>query len=234
MRVQKKINWRDKLQPIFNELAELNRQFEIELARIQLERKKVLKTLGSRAPADLRAEQMRRFEEKINELYNQMSWKLVEIDRRFGSHAYNPVAYSYFDFANEEPDKEFPAYLHWLRHRESLQTTVARDNEGDIAAYRKLTRTGEDLRRIAHKKGPIKPFQGDVIHRQLLELILCYEIKPLTAEERAECMDHYCSCGKTHDADALKKQWARLKKELQASAHAPTAANSPISPQDAE
>jgi chromosome segregation and condensation protein ScpB len=65
-----------------------------------------------------------------------------------------------------------------------------------------------------HRKGPIKPFQREVTHRQLLEMILCFELDPLTAEELAECLDEYCVCGKTHDAGAARKQYARLKKEL--------------------
>lgn len=68
------------------------------------------------------------------------------------------------------------------------------------------------------KKGPIKRFQGDVVHRQLLEMLLCFETAPMTKEERADCADAFCACGKTHDPDALDKQRRRLKKQLQASA----------------
>ena len=52
------------------------------------------------------------------------------------------------------------------------------------------------------------------MHRQFLELVLCYEIEPLTADERADCADAFCACGGIHDPDALKKQLARLKLEL--------------------
>jgi hypothetical protein len=214
------MDWRDKLHPVFFELAELNRQFEREWKQAEEKCKRELEALGSRASPDLRAEVISGLQEKGNKLDAWITEKLVDINRRYGSFPYNPLAYSYLDLTagqSSSDDDHFAAYLHWLRHRESLQITVANDSQGDLKAYGKLARTGEDLRRIAHKKGRIKPFQGDLVHRQLLELILCYEIRPLTAEERAQCVDDYCACGKTHDADALKRQAARLKKELQAS-----------------
>ncbi len=207
---------------MFFELAELNRKFEVKLKQRQRECKQALEALGPKAPAERRDRVVLRLKEKGDELMAELEEKLIQIDRRYRPFPYNPLAYSFFTLNQPAPDTDrLFQYLHWLRHRESLQTTAASDAKGDIKAWRKLARTAEDLRRIVHKKGPIKRFQGDVVHRQLLELILCYEIKPLTAEERAECVDRYCACGKTHDADALKKQSARLKRELQACVIAP-------------
>lgn len=130
------------------------------------------------------------------------------------------MAYSYLEIRpGETPDEadNLFAYIHWSRHHESARATTARDQQGDIDAYRKLARTGEDFRRVTFKKGRIKPFQGDVIHRQLLELILCFENERLTAEELPECLDKYCVCGRIHDASAAIKQMRRLRKELEAS-----------------
>jgi len=215
--VRKKRNWRDKLHPTFFELAEVNRKFEVKWKQIQLECKRELETLGPRAPAELREKVVSRLQKKSTELMTEVEKQLVEINRRYPQLSYNPLAYSHADFSpGQSAVDEFVSYLHWMRHRESLQTTSANDARGDITAWRKLARTGEDFRRIAYKKGSIKSFQGDTVHRQLLELILCFEVEPLTAEERAECVDHYCACGETHDADALKKQYARLRRELQA------------------
>ena len=42
------------------------------------------------------------------------------------------------------------------------------------------------------------------------------EASPLTAEERADCMDEFCACGGPHDADAVRKQYKRLRKQLEA------------------
>ena len=78
-------------------------------------------------------------------------------------------------------------------------------------------RSEEDFLRAVTRQGPIKPFQGNETHRTFLELILAYELKPLPKEERANCADAHCACGKTHDPDAFDKQFRRLKKELQRS-----------------
>ena len=44
---------------------------------------------------------------------------------------------------------------------------------------------------------------------------MTWEMTPLTADERAACFDAYCGCEVAeHDADALKKQFNRLKKDL--------------------
>jgi hypothetical protein len=204
------------LHPVFFELAKLNRDLEIGLRRIQEEFKKAMRS--ARPEAKLRKSIAAEFRQRAEKLGLGLDEKLVEINRRYPDLPYNSLAYSYLDLEHEEPgaDNLFP-YLHWMRHRESLPATVSGDAQGNIEAYRKLVRTGEDYRRIAHKKGPLKPFQGDTVHRQFLELVLCYEIEPLTADERADCADAFCACGRIHDPDALKKQLARLKLELKAS-----------------
>jgi hypothetical protein len=225
--VLKKTAWRNKLHPAFFELAELNREFEIEWNRIQLECRQGLKSLGQKATAELRDKVVSRLKEKADELMTKFDAKLVEINQRYPQLPYNSLAYSYLDTPPGQPTDDLVPYLHWMRHRQSLQRTEAEDAEGDIRAWRKLARTAEDQRRIIHRKGPIKPFQGDTVHRQFLELILCYEIERLTAEERADCADAYCACGRTHDADALKKQAARLKSDLQRGAIQSLAATTP-------
>jgi hypothetical protein len=150
--------------------------------------------------------------------------KMQEIQKRHGpSTAFNKLAYSYFDFSNYPDTKEDDLqwlfeYMHCERHGESLRKTSHAIGEGDIPALRRVHRTNEDQLRVFAGKGPIKKYQGDPVHRQFLELVLCFEISPLTEEERADCADDFCACGKTHDPDALDKQHRRLKKGLQASA----------------
>jgi hypothetical protein len=39
----------------------------------------------------------------------------------------------------------------------------------------------------------------------------------LSSEELADCFEELCSCGKFHDADALKKQRSRVLKDLERS-----------------
>jgi hypothetical protein len=215
--VPAKKNWRNKLHPVFFELAELNRWFELKFKRINEECKKRQEQLET---SDQKAGQRigSLYYSAVGKLSSKLDEKLIEINRRHPNPSYNSLAYSYFDLASNSPADNLIPYLHWMRHRESLRSTTDEDAKGSIKAWRKIARTAEDYRRIRHKKGAIKSFQGDTVHRQLLELMFCFELKPLTAEERADCVDAYCACGKTHDPDALKKQFGRLKRELQSSA----------------
>ena len=220
-------NWRAKLHPVFFELAQVNRALEKRLNRIEEECNRRLKNLRDTPDPKAKDAIAILYYSNAEKLSTVIDKKLVEINRRYPDLSYNPLAYSYFDLSGEPADNLIP-YLHWMRHRESFGATAADDSRGNIKARRKIARTGEDYRRIVHRKGPIKPFLGDTVHRQLLELMLCFELKPLTAEQRADCADAYCACGKTHDPDAIKKQLGRLRKELQYSAElAPPEAPSP-------
>ncbi len=212
-----KKDWRNKLDPVFFELAKVNRWFEIKFKRINEECKKRLERLET---SDQKARERigSLYYRTVEKLSSELDEKLVEINRRHPNPSYNSLAYSYFDFASDRSAENLVPYVHWMRHGESLQATTVEDAEGSIKGWRKIARTAEDWRRIVHKKGPIKPFQGDTIHRQLLELILCFELELLTEEERAACADAYCACGRIHDAKALRRQFTRLKRDLQNSA----------------
>ncbi|HEX5423903.1 MAG TPA: hypothetical protein VFW94_10165 [Candidatus Acidoferrales bacterium] len=214
--------WREKLYAIFFELAEFNLQFEREWKDLQIQHLQKLLALGEKPDPGLWQQTHHEFERKAQELLDRKTVQLVEINQRYlpGPIPYDPLAYSYLAIRpGELPDdaENLAAYIHWERHGESLQATTEKDQHGDMEAYRKLARTGEDFRRVTFKKGGVKPFQGDEIHRQLLELILCFEKERLTADELAECLDRYCVCGKDHDAGAARKQMKRLRKDLQES-----------------
>jgi hypothetical protein len=221
--VAKPGSYKRKLHPIFFDLAELNREAEIRFAKMQQECERGLKALGPTPDRERRKKVVNRFEQQGTELLVWHYKKLVEIQSRHGSVPYNKLAYGYFSFDPTSGDDRqgIFEFIHWERHGESLEKTVASVSEGDVSALRRLHRTDEDFLRIAAKKGPIKRFQGDSVHRQLLQLILCYETAPMTKEERADCLDNYCACGGIHDPDAVDKQCRRLKKQLQASASLP-------------
>ena len=211
--------YRAKLNPIFFEVVELNREFETRFAQAAKDRDNALKKLGKTANADLRDKVRHRFEKDTTDLLADLDRKLSQIQSRHKVIPYNPLAYNYFStHGGTDESKGIREYIHWERHGESAQRTENEIAHGDVKALRRLHRTEEDHFRAVTKQGPIKPFQGDLVHRELLELILCCETKPMSKEERADCADKFCACGEPHDPDALDKQYRRLKKQLEASA----------------
>jgi hypothetical protein len=209
-------DWQQKLHPVFFEVAVVNREFEETFANIKQDCDRQWKALGKSASEESREAVRRQFAERGATLCDRVDARLTDINQRYLDVPHNRAAYSYLDSERGSPVDMFVAYVHWRRHRTSLEETEGQDAQGNISAWRKIARTLEDVRRIVFRKG-LKPFQGDEVHRQLLELIICFERSPLTADERAECMNAYCACGKEdHEADALKKQYYRLKRELEA------------------
>ena len=88
----------------------------------------------------------------------------------------------------------------------------------------RVARSTEDYQQVRFGQGPIAPFKSDLDHMDLLEIGLSLGSMNLTAEELAACFDELCPCGKTHDdpsgethdPDTLKKQLARLKRDIEA------------------
>jgi hypothetical protein len=210
--------WKKKLYPVFCELAELNQEFEKRWAQLQSECRRESRVPGLAASPKVRSEIVSRFQKGTAQLERWFEEKLVDIDKRHKPIAYNPLAYSYFTLDSPMPDSEgLRQYLHFHRHGESVEASEARDAQGDIESWDKIARTERDLRILAFGKGPIKPFQEDVVHRQLLQFVICYESERLTAEELAACFDKYCACGKeNHERDALRKMRDRFEAELRA------------------
>lgn len=206
-----------KLPPVFFEVAELKKKFEHRLQRLRQECEEGLKRLGDKPTDQQRIDYVRGIDVRSIQLVTWAEQALAEIDHRHRNVRFNPDPHKYlYSPTGERGDanETFFRWLHWERHGESLDVTRNRDSSGDLRAWDAIHRTGADLRRLLTRKEPIKPFQGDPVHRELHQLILTYEIEPLTDEERAACFDEYCACGKTHSADALKKQYSRLKKDL--------------------
>jgi len=149
--------------------------------------------------------------------------QIIEINRRHKPISYNPLAYSYLTLdppvSNSRGIRE---YVHFHRHGEALQITEKKDAQGDIKAWDKIARTERDVRILSFGKGPIKPFQEDMLHRQLLQLVIYFEREQLTAEELAQSFDRYCACGKmNHETDALRKMRNRFEADLKARADLP-------------
>lgn len=217
-----KDGWKKKLHAVFFELAELNREFEKRWAQLKDGWRRELQAAGSAAgPAEII-----RLQDKIaarvskdgGQLDQWFEQQLIDINKRYTPMPYNPIAYSYFTLDPPITDSEgLREYLHFHRHGEALRVTESKDAQGDIKAWDKIARTERDFRILAFHKGPITPFQEDVVHRQLLQLVICFESERLTAEELVLCFDEYCACGKeNHETDALRKMRDRFEAELRA------------------
>ena len=106
-------------------------------------------------------------------------------------------------------------WLCWRRFGQRLTTLVAEEKAGNLEAHNKVSRLRDDLWHLVHRRGPVEPFKGNSRHSEIMELGLNLGLDVLTAEELAACFDEFCTCGKTHDTDALKKQRARVRKQLE-------------------
>jgi hypothetical protein len=203
---------------VFFELADLNYEFEDRWAELQ-EKWRELRATAEKGDEESKPGFTERVQMDVLQLGRWFEGQLIDINRRHTPIQYNPIAYSYFTLDQPMSDSEgVRQYVHFHRHGESLQTTQAKDSQGDIDSWDKIARTEKDFRLLAYGKGPIKPFAEDVVHRQLLQLVICYESERLGPDELAECFDEYCSCEKeSHDADALRKMRARFEAELGAS-----------------
>ena len=107
-------------------------------------------------------------------------------------------------------------WLSWRRFGQSLTTLVAEEKAGNLEAHKKVHRLKDDLWHLAYARGPIEPFKGNSCHSEIMELGLNLGMAKLTDEELADCFDEFCRCGKDHDPDSLKKQRARVRKQLEA------------------
>jgi hypothetical protein len=209
---------RRKLPPVFFHVAPFYRECEQRLQRHVRQCQEGLKALGANPTTEQRAEYARHADENTAQLMTWVEQTARDIDHRHGDVPFNPVPFNYLYAPSGERGSDhetFVRWLHWERHGESMDATWVRDAQGDLTAWDAISRTGADVRKVMKKKA-IKPFQGDPVHRGLLEIVMTYEREPLTGEERAACFDEYCACGKTHSADGLRKQYSRLKKDLRA------------------
>jgi len=107
-------------------------------------------------------------------------------------------------------------WLCWRRYGQLLSALAAEEKAGNLEAHNKVHRLKDDLWQLLHKRGSIEPFKGNSRHSELMELGLNLGLDALTDEELADCFDEFCACGKDHDPDALKKQRARVRKQLEA------------------
>ena len=107
-------------------------------------------------------------------------------------------------------------WLCWRRFGQPLTPLVAEEKTGNLQAHDKVSRPRNDLWHLVYGRGSIEPFKGNSRHSEIMELGLNLGLDGLTDEELADCFDEFCRCGRDHDPDALKKQRARVHKQLEA------------------
>ncbi len=218
------MGWQTKLHPTFIEIAEAYKKAMLELADIQREADQALK--GSESKPQVRAQVAKRVEVRREKLNDGFEKSLIDAERRHGRLQPSLLCYPYLTVlsknvpAEERDQLGLSEFLHWERYHEPLEKAAQADSQGDLSAWDRIARTARDFRTIFFKKGPIKPFQGGMYHQDIFQWGLSFESRmgKLTAEELASFFDNVCPCGTIHDARALKKQLARLVKDLEAAA----------------
>ncbi len=116
------------------------------------------------------------------------------------------------------PQEKLEQVFDWFffkRNRTPRWVAQEKEKEGDLKAHKQLVRANDEFWRLSNGHGSVTPFKVDQAHTDLLELGLHLGLKVLSAEELADCFDEVCACGRSHDADALKKQRSRVFKDLE-------------------
>jgi len=215
------MSWREKLHPTFIEIGMAYKRAMRELADIQKEADEALRDCAS---PDVRAQVAKRVEMRRSKLDDEFEKSLRDAENKHGPLSPSKLCYPYLTVLSknvpveEKEPRGLFEWLHWERHHESLDKAEEADSHGDISAWDRIARTARDWRKILFNKGPIKPFQGGMYHQDIFQWGLSFEsgMEKLTAEELASFFDNVCACGATHDARALRKQLARIVKDLEA------------------
>jgi hypothetical protein len=192
-----KRTWREKIHPLFVEVAQLFREDE------EAERR------GE--PADRRRQRVR---ERLAELSSKYP-TLPDTGRTQPLEVIHNEPSSYQDPTEEDLAFGLLEYIHWRKFREPLSHAFKRADSGDLDAYRRVERTRQEAYRLRHRLGGIPAAKEHPQHAPLLSMGMELGLECLTAEELADCFDEICPCGKVHDPEALKKQRSRLRQAVQ-------------------
>ena len=218
-------DWKSKFHPAFVEMVNAYKRGMLALAAMLEQAKKEERALGRNATSDNKLQIAKRVISKRDELLQRLNNEIVEIDGRYKPLPESNLCFPYLsDLAQpHSPENESRLlfqWLHWERHHESAEKAEEADRQGDISAWDRLARTARDWRTIFFKKGAIKPFQGGIYHQDIFQFGLSFAsgMENSTAEELAYFFDEVCPCKKIHDARALQKQLARLRKDLEVAA----------------
>jgi hypothetical protein len=192
-------SWKEKVHPAFLGIVQLYRDSN--------------KTLLRSAPAD--------FKRNAEKLRTQISQTREELLKRYpelqpGSPSKHVTAASARFLSERDIALGTLEWLCWRRTGQPLAVLLAEEKAGNLEAHENIVRVRDDFWRAVHGRGPVAPFKGNSDHSDIMELGLNLGLNKLTGEELADCFDEVCTCEMAHDADALKKQRARVRKQLQA------------------
>jgi hypothetical protein len=198
-------SWKLKVHPLF-----------LEGAGVYRKGVSTLLALGPHPPGEKVALLDARFREEIGAIRARYS------GAQYTPTADDPLAIIFVSLgpfswppSQREMNAGFLELLYWKRFKEPLWIALQKADAGDLDAFRRVNRVGEDYLRLRSGNGPIKPAKGDPDHAALIGFGLDMGLSNLTAEELADCFDMVCPCRKSHDADALKKQRSRIQKAIQ-------------------
>jgi hypothetical protein len=190
-------SWKKKVHPLFLEIASISRELAI----------------AQKHPREKQAGEVR----KVLLLSSQKRAELItrHPDNAPGTPWQQVTATGYLPPSPQEKREQVLDWLFFKRNRTPRWLALEKEKEKDLKAHTQLLRAEDEFWRLANGHGSVRPFKVNQSHTDLLELGLHLGLKLLTAEELADCFDELCSCGKSHDADALKKQRARVLKDLE-------------------
>jgi len=191
-------SWKEKVHPAFLEIVRVHRNSQ--------------ETLSGSAPHQI-ARHAQKLRAQVSQTREDLLKRYPEL--RPGSPSNHITAASARFLSQRDILTGILEWLCWRRFGQPLAILVAEDKAGNLEAHNKVRRLRDELWHLVHGRGPIEPFKGNSRHSEIMELGLSLGLDALTDEELADCFDEFCTCGKAHDADALKKQRARVRKQLE-------------------
>lgn len=164
--------------------------------------------------------------ERRREIERQLDEKLELIERRYSGPVQAPkgtfgveAVFTKDTLASQSESAAVAEYLHWNRHKTSLERDVQEMQSKDYGASTRVQRTFQDYEILRCDQGPVKPFKGGregTDHWDFLMMGWGLGLQNLSLEELADFADEYCLCGrKNHNPDNLKQQRLRVKKALE-------------------
>ncbi len=183
--------WRTKVDPLF-----------LKIADIYKETREAVDALGWGKPPGLYQKIDKRFRQRLAKIEQEIDEKYERDD----------VLHSLICLGAQNDEEMLFAYLCYLRTGKPLWKLAQEEWDGGLKATEQLLRLRKDWDNLVKGKG-IKPLKIKINHWDILEIGLPLHLDKLTADELTECFDEICPCGKTHDADTLKKLRAKIKRE---------------------